>query len=67
MITRKKEFIKITDKRYKEQDKLLKNMITILNKNKDKYQGQKIITEIIFNTTTHYYINKDNFVFDEDH
>ena len=25
-----------------------------------------IITEIVFNTTTHYYINKDNFVFDED-
>lgn len=46
MITRKKEFIKITDKRYKEQDKLLKNMITILNKNKDKYQGQKIIKRL---------------------
>ena len=41
-----KEFIKITDKRYKEQDKLLKNMITILNKNKDKYQGQKIIKRL---------------------
>ena len=32
----------------------------------NKTIDQKIITEIIFNTTTHYYINKDNFVFDED-
>lgn len=46
MINRKKEFIKITDKRYKEQDKLLKNIITILNKNKDKYQGQKLIKKL---------------------
>ena len=46
MINRKKEFIKITDKRYKEQDKLLKNMITILNNNKDKYQGQKLIKKL---------------------
>ena len=32
----------------------------------NKATDQKIITELVFNTTTHYYINKDNFVFDED-
>ena len=32
----------------------------------NKVTEQKIITELVFNTTTHYYINKDNFVFDED-
>ncbi len=46
MITRKKEFIKIADKRYKCQDKLLKDMINILNKNKDKFQGQKLIKKL---------------------
>ena len=46
MITRKKEYIKLTDKRYKCQDKLLKDMINILNKNKDKFQGQKLIKKL---------------------
>ena len=46
MIHRKKEFIKITDKRYKEQDKLLLNMIHLLNKYKDNYESQKLIKKL---------------------
>ena len=46
MINRKKEYIKITDKRYKEQDNLLNKMINVINKNKDNYQGQKLIKKI---------------------
>ena len=46
MINRKKEYIKLTEKRYKEQDKLLTNMIKILNKNKYKYNGQKLIKRL---------------------
>ena len=46
MINRKKEYIKITDKRYKEQDNLLNKMINVINKNKDNYQGQKLIKKL---------------------
>ena len=46
MINRKKEFIKITEKRYKEQNKLLNNMINKINKNKDKYNGQKLLKKL---------------------
>ena len=46
LITRKKEYIIITEKRYKCQDKLLQNMISILNKNKNKYQRQKLIKKL---------------------
>lgn len=46
MINRKKEYIKLTEKRYKEQDKLLTNMIKILNKNKNKYNGKKLVRKL---------------------
>ena len=46
MINRKKKFIKIVDERYKEQYKLLNRMIKILNKYKDKYNGQKLLKKL---------------------
>ena len=46
MVNRKKEFIKITEQRYKEQERLLRKMINLLNKNKDKFEGQKLIKKL---------------------
>lgn len=46
LINRKNKFIKLTYKRYKEQDRLLINIIKFINKNKDKFQGKKLIKRI---------------------
>lgn len=46
LIKRKKDFIVINEKRYKNQDRLLNNIIKITNKNKDKYSGQRLLKKI---------------------
>ena len=46
MINRKKIFIKITEKRYKNQNRLLTNMIKILNKHKDSYNSKKLLNKL---------------------